>query len=493
MRNMKKKGIPMKARILSWLALPMLLLLSGCPESGVVTVVGNLAPAGTVVYLADQDDDGVFELYLASSGAKLNGPLTAGGNVTSFTLTPDKSSVVYRADQTTDEVFELYRVNVATPGVSQKLNGTLIPPGGDVMSFSITPDGSSVIYLADQQTDQVFQVYRVLFSTPQSSTLLNPALASGRTVTQFAVTPDSAGVVYIADETTNNVDELYQVAFSNPLVSMKLNSTLTSGGNVIDFVITPNSGFVVYLADQTTDGVFQLYRAQASVAGSGSVTPLNGTLVTGGNVTRFAVTPNSAAVIYRADEDVDNIFNLYRVEFSNPQASVQLNGALTAGGNVSTSFAIAPNGLVAVYRADQRILGVEELYSVALTSTPGAAQQLNPNYVGGQDVTDFAITPDSSAVIYMANETSSAVQLYRVLFSAPQPSSNSPLNGSLVAGGNVASFAIASNSTNVLYRADQSTFGVEELYLANVTSPGTSSKLNGQLVVPGGNVVDFTF
>jgi hypothetical protein len=360
------------------------------------------------------------------------------------------------------------------------------------MSFSITPDGTSVVYLADQQTDQVFQVYRVLFSNPQSSALLNPALAPGQTVTQFAVTPDSTGVVYIADETTNNVDELYQVAFSNPLFSTKLNSTLTSGGNVIDFVITPSSGFVVYLADQTTAGVFQLYRAQASVAGSGSVTPLNGTLVAGGNVTRFAVTPNSAAVIYRADEDVDNIFNLYRVEFSNPQASVQLNGALTAGGNVSTAFAIAPNGSAVVYRADQNTLGVEELYLVAL-SPIGAAQKLNPNYVGGQNVTDFAVTPDSSAVIYMANETSSAVQLYRVLFSAPQPSSNLPLNGSLVAGRNVASFSIASNSTNVLYRADQSTFGVEELYVANVTSPGSSSKLNGQLVVPGGNVVDFTF
>src|SRR6185312_11629256 len=128
------------------------LSLTGCPSgdnggsSG-----GSLASSGSVVYLADQNTDGVFELFLASSGAKLNGPLVTGGNVVSFALTPDKSAVVYIADQTTDQVFELFRV---------------------------------------------------LFATPQASTLLNPAFPAGRAVAQFALTPDSTKVVYIADQDT---------------------------------------------------------------------------------------------------------------------------------------------------------------------------------------------------------------------------------------------------------------------------------------------------
>ena len=471
-------------------------LLAACIALAACTSGGNgtsgngfLSGSGTVVYLADQNTVGVFELFLVSSGTKLNPPLTPGGNVISFALTPDKTAVVYIADQTTDDVFELYQVNIATPGVSVKLNGTLVS-GGDVSSFVITPDGTSVVYLADQTIDQVFDVFRVLFSTPGASVLLNPALPAGRTVTQFAVTPDSTRVVYIADQDTLNVDELYQVAFSIPLVSTKLNSPLVvPGGNVTDFAITPNSTSVVYLADQTIDQVFEIFLALLSAPGTG--TKLNPPLLAGQSVTTFTVTPDSAAVIYRANENSLTTFELFRVTFVLPQLSVvTLNGPLTAGGNVS-SFTIAANGLAVAYSADQDILGVVELFRVPLAPV-GPAQKVNPNYVAGQNVTAFAITPDSSAAIYMANQPfGTPVQLFQVPFSSLQQS-NPPLNGALVSGGNVMSFSITTNSVNVLYLADQTTFGVVELYAVNVGSPGASAKLNGPLV-PGGDVTAFTF
>lgn len=482
----------MNTQMLSGVGLSLLLLLTGCSDSGVNAVVGTFSPAGTVVYLADQDIDGVFELYLTSTGGKLNPALPADRDVVSFALTPDKTAVLYIADQTVNDVFELYRVNIATPGQSVKLNGTL-QAGGDVVSFAVTPDGSSVVYLADQSIDPGNELYRVVFSNQGSGGIrLTPTFSTGGTIVRFALTPDSTRVVYIADQTTANVNELYQVAFSSPQTSNKLNTPLGVGRNVTEFVVSPNSASVVYLADQTTDQVFEIYFAQASPSVANGIR-LNPALPPGQNVTTFAVTPDSAAVIYRADETTAGVFQLYRVSFATPApgANPPLNGALIAGGNVSTAFAIAPNGAAVVYRADQNTLGVEELYLVAL-SPVGAAQKLNPNYVGGQSISGFAVTPDSSAVIYMANQSSSAIQLYRVPFSTPQQSS-AQLNGSLAAGGNVASFSIVSNNTNILYRADQSTFGIGELYSTNVTTPGTSSKLNGQLVVPGGNVVDFTF
>ncbi len=43
---------------------------------------------------------------------KLNMPLPAGGSVVEFRITPDGSRVVYRADQDVDNVFELYSVPV---------------------------------------------------------------------------------------------------------------------------------------------------------------------------------------------------------------------------------------------------------------------------------------------------------------------------------------------------------------------------------------------
>jgi hypothetical protein len=189
---------------------------------------------------------------------------------------------------------------------------------------------------------------------------------------------------------------------------------------------------------------------------------------------------------------------------------------LTPGGKVS-NFAIAPNGSAIVYSADQNIVGVDELFRVPITPVGGvqcpggnpacAAQKINPNFAAPQTVSAFAITPDSSAALYLANQTFPTVkELYRVPFSClqanpasscpqavPPPASLPPLNGPLVAGGNVSNiFAVSPDSTLVFYLADQTTFAVTELYAVNVGLPGGSSKLNGQLVT-GGNVTAFAF
>src|SRR4030095_5480920 len=144
------------------------LFLTGCPSDN-----GNAPPptssSGTVVYLADQDIVGVFELFLAGSGTKLNPALPAGRTVQSFALTPDATAVVYIADQDQNDVFELYRVNFASPGASTKLNSPLALCGlavcGDVTAFAITPDNSAVVYIADQTADDVFELFRTVLTS----------------------------------------------------------------------------------------------------------------------------------------------------------------------------------------------------------------------------------------------------------------------------------------------------------------------------------------
>src|SRR5262245_35472248 len=89
------------------------LLSAGCSSSGDGTSVTPTTGSGTVVYLADQTTPGVFELFLATSGTKLNPPLAANRTVTNFALTPDRTAVIYIADQDLDDVFELYRVSLA--------------------------------------------------------------------------------------------------------------------------------------------------------------------------------------------------------------------------------------------------------------------------------------------------------------------------------------------------------------------------------------------
>jgi hypothetical protein len=63
------------------------------------------------------------------------------------------------------------------------------------------------------------------------------------------------------------------------------------------------------------------------------------------------------------------------------------------------------------------------------------------------------------------------------------------LNDLLVSGGNVSTFNISPNSVNVVYKADQDTDGVREVYWAHITGGG-STRLNSDLAT-GGGVIDF--
>jgi hypothetical protein len=88
---------------------------------------------------------------------KLNGPLAVGCYISNFQISPDSNRVVYRADQDTDEVYELYSVPLAG-GSPVKLNGTLVS-GGRVWNFQISPNSGRIVYRADQDTDEVVELY----------------------------------------------------------------------------------------------------------------------------------------------------------------------------------------------------------------------------------------------------------------------------------------------------------------------------------------------
>jgi hypothetical protein len=100
-----------------------------------------------------------------------------------FEISPDSSRVIYQANQDNVEVFELFRVPI-NGGTTIKLNGPMVS-GGNVSafepgftSFFISPDSNRVVYLADQETNNVFE----LFATFEDS-LLQPTSTSTPTHT----------------------------------------------------------------------------------------------------------------------------------------------------------------------------------------------------------------------------------------------------------------------------------------------------------------------
>jgi hypothetical protein len=176
------------------------------------------ANSKSVVYGADQDTDGVVELYrvpLTLSPApdppttKLNGPVTAPG-VGEFALAPDDNGpVVYQAREGTADARELYRVQVGGGGRA-KLSHTLpsgweVRAGSDGHAFYIVPDGSRAIYRITRSPDASGRVFGELYSVPTAG----PASASVRLdhpplippgeifATLPRISADSSRVVYL--------------------------------------------------------------------------------------------------------------------------------------------------------------------------------------------------------------------------------------------------------------------------------------------------------
>ena len=104
---------------------------------------------------------------------------------------------------------------------------------GGVVDFQISPDGRHVVYRADQDTDQVLELYSVLLGGGPPIRL-NPLLVTGQSVEDYQISPDGRWVVYRADQDTDNSIELYSVPIEGPMTAgIRLNGPLVPNGNVV--------------------------------------------------------------------------------------------------------------------------------------------------------------------------------------------------------------------------------------------------------------------
>ena len=396
-----------------------------------------------VVYTADQDTLYRRELYivqLAHPGqpTKLNAPMTVNRDVYDFAVSADGTKVAYRADQDADDVFELYLVDVAHPGIAVKLSDGLAAGGWVRSEFEFSPDGTKLAYRADQDQLDTVELYLVDVAQPGQSQKLNSALvAGGNVLSVFSFSPDGATIGYVADQDTDETIELYAVPVATPGTTSKLNGPLIAQGDVCRFEFSPDSTRVAYCADQDTDEVLELYTASLAVPGASS--KLNAPLVAGGEVTSgYEFGPASDFVVYAANQDDAARTDLYRVEIAAPGTAVRINADLTAGGSV-VGFHLRPDGTHVGYVANQEDGAVHELYEADFAA-PGAVTKLSaPMSAAG--VFRFRYAADGASVIYLADQESDVSQIYRVKTATPGDSTR--LNGTLTAGGEVWDFTLA--------------------------------------------------
>ncbi len=446
-----------------------------------------------VVYHADQETDDVVELYSVTtdgrtSPVKLSGPLVLGRIISRFLISPDGSRVVYRADQEQDELFELYSVPIDASASPVKLNGPVVDLGAIFDDFQVSSDSSRVVYRGDQDTNDVVELYSAPIDGSAEPVRLNATLASGGAVLDFQISPDSTLVLYEADQDTNDLLELYSVPVDSSASPVNLSGPLAPGGGVLGFQISPDSTRAVFRAHQDLSGVFELF--SAPIDGSAGPVELSGTLVAGGDVTgSYRISPDSGRVVYRSDQEQDEVFELFSAPIDGGVQAVRLNGPLFPGSAVSPAFLISPDSNRVVYRADQDQYAVIELYSVPIDAGASPVRLNGTIVTGGSVLSGFQITPDGDRVLYPADQDQNDVF---ELYSAPILGGSTPvkLNDSLATGGDVHDFLVAPEGS-VVYRADQATDGADELFRGSGDGVGEPLRLNRTLPAGGDVLTDF--
>ena len=472
----------------------------------------------TVIYIADADTNGQRDLYSvpASGGTpvRLSGPMVSGGNVWDAQLSANGAYVVYRADQDTDGTPDLYSVPTGGPASSRVKLTEGLAAGAGATIYQISPDSVSVVYVAP-----ALGAIGDLFSVPivgpaTNTTRLQSATALGRTAS-FEFSPDGTRVAYYTVDTNfvtpPVVRQLFSVGVHGPFdSSVELYSEADSSpcpfGCREGFLyskISPDSTRVVYKTEIGSDvysvpigGPFAA-RVQLNTEASGRFGSRD-----------FDISPDGNSVVYITGLNLGGIpvpeilYELFSVPIAGPaSASVQLNGPMVAGGDVALHpardccplpFQISPDSTRVVYSANQDDATEFELYSVPTAGPASAGVKLNGPHPLDGDVLSFRISRDGSRVMYAGDqETLDVLELYGVPIAGP-PASGVKLNVPVVGQGldpyEIAPFVVDADGDHVVYRASQVT-DQYELFRVPVAGPASASeKLNGALT-SGGEVL----
>jgi Tol biopolymer transport system component len=447
-----------------------------------------------LVYEADRDFEGVIEAYAMrfvdgvpetpqriSKSAPVNGQTLAGR------WSPDGRWFALAAEQDEQGTTELYVIDFGNgqPALPQKLNPELVG-GGDVSTFfEWSPDSTRLAYLADQDTNEVQELYVVDFGpgAPQPARKVNTTLPEGGSVKiGFTWSSTSRWLVYTAETASSAPEELFAVDLTGgPQAPLTLNPALPPAGLVYPGPLwAPDGEKLAYVAEQDAAGVRELYVVDFTST-PGAPVKVNGALTAGGNVELdVSWSPDSSKLLYRADEEVATRTELYLASFDRGAltGAEKVSGELPSGGKVQ-AFRWAPDGARFAYVADPAERFRNELFAVRVNGAGPQAPVNVSNTTGSADVNPVW-SPDSRKIAYFVSSDGARVaEAFVADLAGAQPVIQN-VHGALPAGWEVARFdpVWLPDSTRLLYHlVDEDDLDSLELYLGDARGAATAAPI----------------
>jgi len=444
----------------------------------------QLHPGGQdVVFRSEGGTPGVSQVFTAPLDAsalprRLSAPLIPAGDVYEFEVAADGEHVIYRADQNQNETFELFGApfaggEVATYNAPMALG----PVVGDVDSFLVTSDERRVVYRADQDGDELRGLFSARIDGRGDPLSLTTGLREGCSVfAGFAVDPSGTRAAFLYAESPSGAGAwLYSALIGQPSLPVPLEVQSGFPIRAQTLVIDSTGTRVLYRQQRALSGAMDLRSARLD--GVGSSLALNSP---SGSVTAFQLAPDGSLAFYLSDQDAANVIELYRAPVDGSAAPVKLNATLSGNSDVS-AIGIAPDGLHVVYLADATVDDQFEL-CVAPSDGSSPAQRISAPLVAGGDVKEFVLTADGAYVVYRADQN---VDETFELFRAPLAGGPVVRLTSFAAGSADADFTATADGLQVLFRANPNAPPRHELFRVPADGSASPVQLSGTLVTGG--------
>lgn len=275
-------------------------LLSGASH---VAKTFELTPDGLgVVYVASTGSTPPWEVFGvpidgSSPPVRLSAVPVSSWNHSSYGVSNGIPHLIHISDG------QLYSTAIGS-GTTVQLNGAL--SGGRVDRYLHSPDGAWVVFHVNNSSFP-----DTLHSVPTDGSRPAVSLYAGsEDLLEDLYTVTATGYALFLTESSSEFLELHSAPLDGSRPSMPLYEPLGKGSVRSDYVVTRH-GYAVFRASQEATSAIELFAAP--VDGSRLPRRISSPMGIGGNVEAgsFQVSPDGWSVLYRADQEQDNKFELY--------------------------------------------------------------------------------------------------------------------------------------------------------------------------------------
>ncbi len=326
--------------------------------SQVLFITTDNNSTGEGLALANIDGSGAVELLVPSSAQRLIYE-NYGFDPKRPRITPDGTRVIYSLRPTGSSQSELYSVKSDGTDI-KKLNGTLVTDGtvgidqSYTMDFLISKDSSRVVYIASEDTAGVPEIYSVKPDGSDHLKLSGTLVSGGSIVSSWDAasmqfTPDGQRLVFIADRETDGLFELYSVNFRDGTNLIKHSAGESVSANPWP-AFSPDGSTIIFTSEDSV-----VYATPLAGAGLTPLSPGGGAYIdTGSYGPRFS--PDGQSVIYISDQDgfdqdlyissIDGLSNIKLSQFEHDQGEVEI------GDENDPGLLFVPGAAQLIFRAD---------------------------------------------------------------------------------------------------------------------------------------------